>query len=1434
MSNYFQTIFKVAYQSNSFFETFQGTEVLCLTNNQEEKKLRVRLLFQQLHHLDTLSKAERLLSEVYKPYKIEIEPKFTEELLSVEYFEQLLLFLRRENVLVNGFFNNAKMELTDGVLEIQIENGGGDILEKTGFCPKFTALVNRLFGRKIEVKITGEKSLEKVKFEHEEIAKVARQEQLKRQADEAPFDLHDTTSEQKSKSMVNKHQGKAVYGSRVTGKFTDIKDIDVEMGSVTAWGDIFQITDRITRDNRNAIISIFLTDYTGAHGLKLFGPLDEMKKVLELRKGDRISFKGDLSYDKYEREYMIRPRAIEKLTKTPETDNAKEKRVELHLHTNMSSMDGMSATTDLLEKAKGFGHMACAITDHGVVQAFPDAMNFVDALKWKDPEDEFFAIYGVEGYLADDLKGIVTGESEQKVTEDFIVFDLETTGLSNATERITEIGAVRFRDGEVVEEFATFVDPERPISEFITKLTGINDKMVEGAPKEKEAVEAFLKFIGDSTLVAHNADFDIGFILATCRRHDLRCTNAYIDTVLLAQNLYPNLKNYKLNTLQKHLKLPDFNHHRALDDSKTLAQIFSDMLTKLKEQEMKTVSEINKKLSNIDFKKLRTNHITLLVKNQVGLKNLYKLISDSHIETFFRKPRMLKSNIIEKREGILVGSACEAGELFRAITEGKEYDKLLKIAKFYDYLEIQPISNNYFMVEKGMALNEEALREFNRTVVRLGEDLNLPVVATGDVHFSNQSDAIFREILMSGQGFSDASQQPELYFKTTEEMLEEFSYLGEEKAYEVVVGNTQKIANMIQRDLRPIPKGTYTPDLEGSEEDLKRISYETAKKLYGDPIPELVKTRLDKELDSIIKHGFAVLYMIAQKLVAKSEDDGYHVGSRGSVGSSFVANMAGISEVNPLPAHYRCPKCFYSHFYTDGSVGSGYDLEDKNCPHCGTKLIGDGHDIPFETFLGFKGDKAPDIDLNFSGDYQSKAHRYTEELFGRDHVFKAGTISSVASKTAYGFVKNYLEEKGQVVHKAEEAWLIDGCTGIKRTTGQHPGGMVVVPNDYEVYDFTPIQHPADSKESGVITTHFDFHSLHDTILKLDILGHDVPTMYKHLENMTGMSVLEVPTNDKDVISLFTSTRALGIEPTDIDSEVGTFGLPEMGTNFVRQMLMDARPKNFSDLLQISGLSHGTDVWLNNAQDLIKDGTCTISEVIGTRDSIMTYLIYKGLEPDLAFKIMEITRKGKATKDLTPEMISIMKENDVPQWYIDSCMKIKYMFPKAHAAAYVTAAVRLGWFKIHRPIEFYATYFTVRGGDVDAHSAVAGKATAKAAMERLKKLGNERTTKEEDTYVTLQIINEVLSRGIAFLPVDIYKSKANLYQVEDGKIRLPFSAIKGVGETAAIALEKAKEKGKYLSVEDVQSRSKVSKTVIETLEGFGAFEGLPKSSQMSLF
>ncbi len=1107
-------------------------------------------------------------------------------------------------------------------------------------------------------------------------------------------------------------------------------------------------------------------------------------------------------------------------------DNSEEKRVELHLHTQMSAMDALIPPDVAVKTAHRWGHKAVAITDHGNVQGYQEAMLASEKLGQK-------VIYGMEAYFVDDTARAVYGKADAIFeTDEFIVFDIETTGLSFRNDGITEIGAVRVKNGEVLEVFNTFVNPEKPIPEEVVRLTGISDDMVKDAPTQKEAVEKFLAFTGNRVLIAHNAGFDISFIRRVCDDNGMPFENTYLDTVALSRYVNPDLNKHKLDTLANYFGLGEFNHHRASDDAEMLALIFFKMAEKLQEEGIKTLSSMTAAMSDkVDCLKLRTNHMIILVKNKTGLKNLYKLVSYSYLDYYKRHPRIPKTVLDEHREGLIIGSACSEGQLFEAMLENRPRADLLEIASYYDYIEIQPICNNRYLIDKGQAADEEALRDFNRKLISIADELGKPVVATCDAHFLEKHDEIYRKILLAGMKFSDADKDTGIYFRTTEEMLREFEYLGEEKAKEVVITNTNMIADMIDGDIRPFPKGTFTPNMEGAEEDLQRICYENAKKKYGDPIPEIVKTRLDKELTSIIKNGFAVLYMIAQKLVQYSEEQGYLVGSRGSVGSSFVASMAGISEVNPLPPHYYCPNCQYSDFTNPDKAGSGFDLPDAICPKCGTKLVGDGHDIPFETFLGFHGEKSPDIDLNFSGEVQGRVHKYTEELFGAENVFRAGTIGGLADKTVFGYVMKYLEERGITVNKAEVERLVKHCVGVKRTTGQHPGGIVVVPREYEIYDFCPVQHPADDPNSDIVTTHFTFSYLHDTLLKLDELGHDIPTKYKWLEKYSNTSVMDVPMNDPSVYELFASTKSLGVTPDQIDANLGTFGLPEFGTKFVMKMVEEAKPKNFADLLQISGLSHGTDVWTGNAQELIKQEICDISHVIGCRDNIMNDLIRYGVDSALSFQIMESVRKGKGLK---PEWEQTMVETGVPDWYIGSCKKIKYMFPKAHAAAYVMSAIRLGWYKVHMPLTFYAAFFTAAPGGFDAAIAMRGKSGVVAEMKRIQDPNYEASQKELSSLSTLNLINECYARGIRFLPVNYFKSEAFAYVPEDGKIRLPFNSLGGLGENAAKAIAEARDSGEIFSVEELRVKAKLTKSVIEVLRENGALEGLSETNQITFF
>ncbi len=1404
-----------------------------------------------------LYKLENDISKSYVLRSVRLFPIYPRELFTESYFSEIMEEAYRTNIISKSFLQeyNAVFQGDRITIEIMFGEGGIEFIEYNHVGKKIADIIRREFGTEYEIHF--QKSAHYVPRSPAAIADElikrktmrtgAAAQSLPSQNAELPgsayagkrASVYDSPKKMFVDENGSLHIGNSVYNISTPEPLlgepfeiapTPLFSLIKPERSVVAVGEIVDIEIKDRKVKGKYPVEFSITDYEGSMMARVAVTEKEAEIYGTLSAGMPVAISGTLRYDTdFDGELVMSPVAIEKIQKIERMDNAPEKRVELHLHTNMSQMDAIIPPDVAVKTAYRWGHRAIAITDHGNVQGFQEAMKASEKLGMK-------VIYGLEAYYVNDEAKAIYGDSGVTFDDEFVVFDIETTGLSPLSCKITEIGAVLVRKDEVLAVFNTFVAPEVPIPPEITKLTGIDDEMVKGAPKTEEALSQFLDFIGNRMLVAHNASFDISFIRKAAADCGLPFSNAYLDTVSMSRFVNPDLKKHKLDTIAEYFGLGDFNHHRASDDAEMCARIFYRMVDKLENDGVHTPAEMSEAMSDhTDPLKLNSYHMILLVKNKAGLKNLYKLISDSYLKYYRKRPRIPKTVLEAHREGLIIGSACEAGELYRAVLEGKPWDELLSLADFYDYLEIQPISNNRFMVANRTVANEEELRKINRTIVKLGEEAGKPVVATCDAHFLDPSDEIYRKILLAGMKYDDADRDIELYLRTTEEMLDEFSYLGEEKAYEVVVTNTNRIADLVEEGIRPFPEGTFTPKMEGAEEDLRRICYERATSLYGNPLPELVEARLEKELTSIIKNGFAVLYMIAQKLVYYSEQQGYLVGSRGSVGSSFVASMAGISEVNPLPPHYYCPNCQYTEFITDGSYGSGFDLPDKACPRCGASLKGDGHDIPFETFLGFYGDKSPDIDLNFSGEVQGKVHKYTEELFGAENVFRAGTIGGIADKTAYGYAAKYAEDRGLNLNKAELNRLTKKCIGVKRTTGQHPGGIVVVPKEYEVYDFCPVQHPADDPNSDIVTTHFTFEYLHDTLLKLDELGHDVPTKYKYLEKFSGMSVMDVPMNDEAVYELFRSTKTLGATPDDIGCRIGTLGLPEFGTSFVQPVVMETKPKNFNDLLQISGLTHGTGLWLGNAQDLIKNGVCDISRVVGTRDSIMLALIRYGLDNSTAFKIMEFVRKNKAGKPIPENMIEAMREKHVDEWYIESLTKIRYMFPKAHAAAYVMSAIRLGWFKVHQPIVFYSAYFSAAPDGFDGVVAAKGKAAVRKLLEEIKaKDKKERTQKDDDTYAAMEIAYECLGRGYQFLPVDLYKSDAKFFLPEAGAIRLPFGSLPGLGESAAQKLQDARAEGEFLSIEDLKQRTGISKAVVEILDGCGVLDGLSETNQIRLF
>ena len=1258
--------------------------------------------------------------------------------------------------------------------------------------------------------------------------------------------IHQPAARTGAKPQQQTHQeadSEAFYGKPFKGAATPMRDLTLDMGSVVVEGKVFNVDHKELKKRSAWVIRFDITDNSGSIRVTRFMEAGEAKPFLEnVKLGAVLRVQGKLTEDRFENDMVLKPYAMMAGTMQKRRDTATNgKRVELHLHTTMSNMDALTVTAEAVKQAAAWGHRAIAITDHGVAQSFPDAMKAASKAKVAGTDENIKILYGCEGYYVNDVddRVVVHGTREMAFDEEYVAFDLETTGLSSRTDRIIEIGAVLMKNGEEIDRFQTFVDPGQSLDKKIIDLTGITDDMLQGAPKIEQVLPEFLAFVAGRVLVAHNSDFDTGFIRAECARQGIAYDLTAADTLILSQNLLPQLNKFKLNIVSEALKLPDFNHHRAGDDAKTCGLIMHKLMQMLEqEHDIHSLQAVNPAMEKLRaggrVMDRQARHIILFAKNQVGLRNLYHLISDSNLKYFRRVPRIPKSELLELREGLIIGSACEAGELFQAVLDGKSDDELKRIASFYDFLEIQPLANNRFMLEKGIAKDEEELRNFNRTIVRLGEELGKLVVATGDVHFLNPEDEIFRHILLATKGFDDADRPNPLYFRTTDDMLREFSYLGEEKAQEIVVTNPNLIADMCET-LRPVPHNLFAPKIENSVEDLKSLVYGKFHRLYGDNPPESFVKRVETELHDIISCHYDVIYMSAQKLVQNSLEHGYLVGSRGSVGSSIVAYLSGITEVNSFPPHYRCPNpnCKKTILDVPKEFNCGADLPDQDCPDCGTRMEKDGFNIPFETFLGFGGDKVPDIDLNFSGEYQARAHAYCIEMFGKSHVFRAGTVGTVAEKTAFGYVKKYLAERGKTASRAEEARLASGCVGVRRTTGQHPGGLVVIPQENEIWNFCPVQHPADDPHSDQITTHFEYHSMEENLLKLDMLGHDDPTMIRMMEDLTGVDAKTIPLDDKKTMSIFTSSKVLGYEDDKILGPTGAVAVPEFNTRFTRGVLLDTMPTKFDFLVRISGYTHGTDVWLGNARDLITSKTATVDSTIGCRDDIMLYLISCGMPEKRSFKIMESVRKGRGLPEGAEEE---MKAAGVPDWYIGSCKKVKYLFPKAHAVAYVMMAFRIAWFKVYHPLAFYAAYFYRRSqkGGFDAVLMTHGMESVKANIEAIENNENA-TDKDEDLLTTLEVAYEYYLRGFEFLPIDLYKSEAIRFSIEDGKLRPPFVAISGLGESAAWDLVEGRKGKQFLSIEEVAAACpKVSKTHMQMLKDAGAFGGLPDTSQVSFF
>lgn len=1489
---YFFDVFEGLSVEEKLSELFSDVLVKRIVNNRAKSSIRIYIESNRLIHKSDIYKMEKAIVQllggqvsikIIESFKL--SSQYNSENLYKMYKDSILLEIGNYSRIEYSILNKAEVKFEDDVMLLKIT----DTLLSKDKSQELKRILEKIFNERcgIPTEIRYEfTEVKESKFDkinelrlNQEIAAVVENICIKTTENVPETGNKETEKSSSTTSNVNKnnnisHSSKpfvrgegsypkreggfnrgfkrsdnpdVYYGREFEGEITPLREIEGEMGEVTVHGQIVEIEEHPIKGERT-IVSIIITDFTDSIVVKLFMKDENLKELYEgVKVGAFIKVKGVTTVDKFDNDLIVN--SITGIMKTVDftvkrMDKSVKKRVELHCHTKMSDMDGVAEAKELIKRAKEWGHTSLAITDHGVVQGFTEAWHALQKLENKfgfKEKFDFKMIYGVEAYLVDDLKTVVTNSKNQSLRDTYVVFDIETTGFSPLYNKIIEIGAVKVQNGIIIDKFSTFVNPKEPIPFRIEQLTSINDEMVLDAPTIEEILPQFLEFSKDCIMVAHNADFDMSFIIKDAKRLGLNREFTIVDTVALARMLLPQISKYKLDHVAKALGVSLENHHRAVDDAGCTAEIFVKFIEMLEVRDVFTLDDLNNMGSNsIDrIKKMPTHHAIIIALNEIGRVHLYELISNSNIDYFHRQPRIPKSDFEKHREGLLIGSACEAGELYQAILGGRSDEEIARLVQFYDYLEIQPLGNNEFMIDsdKYSISTEEELIDINKKIVELGEQFNKKVVATCDVHFLDPQDEVYRRIIMASKGFKDADKQAPLYLRTTDEMLEEFKYLGSDKAYEVVVTNTNEIADQVE-NMFPVCPDKCPPVIENSDQILRDICYNTAHNMYGENLPEIVTERLERELNSIISNGFAVMYIIAQKLVWKSNEDGYLVGSRGSVGSSFVATMAGITEVNPLKPHYYCKKCHFYDFDSDMVKkyvgGAGCDMPDRICPQCGENLVKAGFDIPFETFLGFKGNKEPDIDLNFSGEYQSKAHEYTEVIFGKGQTFRAGTIGTVAEKTAEAYVRKYCEERGIKKRRCEVTRISKGCTGVRRTTGQHPGGIIVLPIGHNINTFTPVQHPANDMTTKTVTTHFDYHSIDHNLLKLDILGHDDPTMIRMLEDLTGLDAKNIPLDNKEVMSLFKGTEALGIKPEDIGGcPLGALGIPEFGTDFVIQMLIDTKPKTFSDLIRISGLSHGTDVWLNNAQTLILNGDATISTAICTRDDIMIYLINKGLESEQSFTIMESVRKGKGLK---PEWIEEMKKHDVPQWYIDSCLKIKYMFPKAHAAAYVMMAYRIAYFKVFYPLAYYAAYFSIRASAFSYEYMCLGKERLEYYIADFKKRKDQKllSNKEEDMLKDMKLVQEMYARGFEFEKIDLFKVAAHKFQIVGNKLMPALSTIEGLGDKAADGVVDAALDGPFLSKDDFRQRTKVSKTVIDLMEDLGILGDIPESNQFTMF